>query len=337
LLQPLCAVAAHVPIIVGEDAAVVAAPVPVAGGHTLLHPPRGRACNLCGGMVLERLLFVHKRMCSRSAKVVPSDELRPIGVDSIEGDGDDPSVFALVGGLPDALQAQAHSVAKSVLAFVPDMTSRPGHRGKIVPFGYSPLHRQVHVGTRDVAERLATLYENMVAPGVPIAMRFRDGMDHPEFSGRCPNAVMLPPLSVPGYPGTMNVFFGYSYSQQASSGAFHPPPPAVARCIGGLSCKDMCEQCKTLSCEVCPGCCLHRDNQDMSLTFLVGWQNVRVSVKSQAAFFILGDVAYPLRAGLTAIFNGGEISHGFWAPPVSATTVPWHSVAFVVRSVANHI
>lgn len=302
---------------------VVAAPAPVAWA---VH--RNRACVVCRMMFAESALLAHKRTCVAVSEITVNEGVLPIGA----CDGKD--VFALISGMPLDYQQRLAILLQTVCKQGPQGSSRPAHRGQMIPFGWSTRYNRPHAGTEAFAMNILELYNKALE--LPIVRDFRLMMQHPHFVNRGLSPQSLPPAVAPGSKGNANAFVGINYSQQPRMGLLnHGPPPAVARIIGGQSCQDMCLVCRTVNCESCLDCVMHRDPDDSSLTLLTVFMPARATIRTQCAFLILNNVAYLARGGLCAIFNGREISHGVWAPPTRAGFgghVFWHSCNFVVRS-----
>ena len=62
---------------------------------------------------------------------------------------------------------------------------------------------------------------------------------------------------------------------------------------------------------------------------VAGLLDLKFKVTRDGAIFVLHKKAYYLRGGLTAVFDGGEVAHGVWSPPIG--NGHWSGCAFVSR------
>lgn len=319
------------------------APVEGGGGHPLGHPApalplavvprdlfRFRHCPLCNLLILEPELLAHRKVCGAAVYFVyPMAD--PIGL--IGGTPGIPMkhVHAYVGGYSHDTQVLINKIMARFRRHAPFTTSRPQHCGAMIPIGVSLDGNFVFPHTAEFKQSLADFYHTLFA--TPVFNSFTLCANHPRMSQVATSFPKLPPLSVPGVPGAINVFVGFGYTQQLVGEAHmpaHPPPAPVARILKCGSCQDLCPTCSTTGCESCGACVMHKDPSDRSLTVSVFSQPAR-TLLNKTTLFVIGSQAFAVRGGLIVIFDGRQVSHGIWNPRLGPIS-DCHHMAFVVRS-----
>ena len=130
------------------------------------------------------------------------------------------------------------------------------------------------------------------------------------------------PNLVVGPFGLIANFFISQFHKTAKDSHRHPPPPCVARVIGGSSCQDECSDCRT-DYTTCKYCILNKGTS-LSLSYVFAFQDGLPSTMEKA-FYVIDGHAYPLHEGLAVVYNPNTTPHGIWATsPVDLRSLcPW--------------